>query len=97
MMSVKASIENKIRKEFSPIYLEVVDESHRHKMGSETHFKLLVVSEKFEKQSRVDRQRWVNQILSGELSGPIHALSQRLLTPSEWKPVQWTSPGCVRS
>ena len=99
-MSVRDSITGKIQKEFDPIYLDVVDESHQHHVpeGAESHFKVLVVSEKFENQSRIDRQRAMNELLKDELTGPIHALTQKLLTPKEWKEAtsSFKSPDCAK-
>ena len=37
----------------------------------------------FEGQSRLARQRAVNALLKAELSGPVHALSVKALTPGE--------------
>ena len=96
-LGVQELIRNKIQEEFDPLHLDVVDESHKHRGGSESHFKILVVSNKFEGQSRVDRQRSMNELLRDELAGPIHALMQRLLTPAEWKRdgAAFESPDCA--
>lgn len=70
-------------------HLEIVDESDRHRghagwrEGGETHFQITVVSPAFAGQSRIERHRRVNAILGEELSGPVHALSIRALTPEE--------------
>ena len=54
MSTVEKPIENAIRagltKELAPVHLEVVNESYMHNVpkGSETHFKVLVVSPQFE-------------------------------------------------
>uniref|UniRef100_T1JF53 Uncharacterized protein n=1 Tax=Strigamia maritima TaxID=126957 RepID=T1JF53_STRMM len=47
---VAMSISNKLLKEFNPAHLEVLNESYMHNVpkGAETHFKVIVVSEKFE-------------------------------------------------
>lgn len=84
---VQAIILEKLNSGFRPIHLDVLNESHSHNVpeNSETHFKVLMVSESFEGQSRVVRQRQVYQQLADELGGPVHALSLRLLTPKEWE------------
>lgn len=88
-MSVADLIHRKIDAALSPLTLEVKDESHLHaghagaREGGESHFRLLIVSEQFEGVSRVARQRMINDILREELSGPIHALAMKTLTPSE--------------
>ena len=97
-MNVQESIKSKIQEKFNPIFLDVVNESDKHRgpEGAESHFKVLVVSEKFKNQSRIDRQRSMNELLKKELLGPIHALTQRLLTPEEWEQAhsEFQSPDC---
>ena len=97
---IQETIERKIQNNLEPIHLDVINESQNHNVpkGAESHFKLLVVSEKFESQTRVERQRTVNNILKEELSGSVHALTQRLLTPTEWEKGQassFKSPDCA--
>ncbi len=84
---IEITIAKKLNNGFRPVHLEVLNESHSHNVpeNSETHFKVLMVSESFSGQSRVARQRQVYQTLSIELEGPVHALSLRLLTPDEWE------------
>lgn len=84
---IETQILEKLKTGFQPIHLDVLNESHTHNVpaNSETHFKVLMVSEAFEGQSRVARQRKVYQQLAEELEGPVHALSLRLLTPKEWE------------
>lgn len=47
---IETSIRTKISKALSPAHLEVINESTMHNVppGSETHFKVVVVSEEFE-------------------------------------------------
>ena len=54
-MTVQQTIESKIRGSLDPSYLTVVNESHMHSVppGSESHFKLVIVSDSFENASRV--------------------------------------------
>lgn len=76
---------------FEPSVLEIEDESHRHanhagRQGlpaGETHYKLAMVSSAFSGLSRVARQRAVNEVLAGEFSTGMHALSLTLRTPEE--------------
>ncbi len=97
---IAALIQRKLQEAFEPTHLEVVNESFMHSVpaGSETHFRVLVVSSRFQGLSRVDRQRLVNQALSSELKSGVHALGQRTLTPEEWIEAQTkaplTSPDC---
>ena len=71
---------------FAPTVLEVINESGNHNVppGSETHFKVVVVSEAFTGQSPVARHRAVNKALAAQLSGGVHALSIQALTPNQW-------------
>lgn len=82
-----------------PLILEIINESNRHHVpeGSETHFKLIIVSADFEEQSRIQRHRIIHKLLAAELQQDLHALSLFLYTPEEWqnsgKTVP-TSPAC---
>ncbi len=85
-MSVQQNIETKIAAALAPSHLEVVDESHMHSVppGSESHFRVVVVSERFEGLPLVRRHQTVNQILEQELRESLHALSMQTLTAAEW-------------
>ena len=99
-MNVQETIENKITEALSPSYLTVMNESHMHSVppGSESHFKLVVVTDSFHGVPRVRRHQTVNGILKDELAGPLHALSMETLTPEEWERkggVVRESPDCL--
>jgi BolA-like protein 1 len=98
-VSVAETIREKIQTSLSPAHLEVDNESHMHSVpkGSETHFKVLVVSEAFSGMSPVDRHRKVNAVLSAEFSSGLHALSLRTLTPEQWakERTPFESPKCL--
>ena len=85
-MTLQARIEQKLAAGLTPDLLVVENESHMHsvKPGSETHFKVLVVSPAFDGASRVARQRRVNELLRDELAGGVHALTMRAITPDEY-------------
>ncbi len=85
-MSTKTIIESKLNNHFKPLHLEVHNESHMHNVpeGSESHFKVVVVSTDFEGQKLLARHRAVNETLDAELKGGIHALSIHAMTPDEW-------------
>ena len=88
-MGVGNVIESKLRATLAPDQLEVVDESDHHRghagwrEGGESHFRITVISGAFVGQSRIERHRQINAILADELSGPVHALSIKALTPEE--------------
>lgn len=48
MNPIQASIKTKLEK-LEPFYIEIINESYMHNVpkGAETHFKVVVVSEKF--------------------------------------------------
>lgn len=85
-MSTQATIEQKITQSLRPMHLEVINESDQHNVptGSESHFKVTIVSEQFEGEMLVNRHRMVNELLAQELVGPIHALALHTMTPEEW-------------
>jgi stress-induced morphogen len=85
-MVVKTAIEDKLTRGLLPTMLLVDNESHMHSVpkGSETHFKVTVVSQRFDGLSRVDRQKLVYGILKAELAGGVHALTMTTRTPAEW-------------
>lgn len=88
-MSVAETIRKRLSEGLEPERLEIRDESHLHaghagaREGGESHFRLLIVSSKFEGASRVARQRMVNDLLREELKDRIHALAMKTLTPAE--------------
>ena len=89
----EAVIANAIRKKlqdaFAPSELIVEDESARHaghagaRQEGETHFRVRIVSKKFEGLSRVERQRRVHDVLKDEFALRVHALTLTTLTPAE--------------
>ncbi len=86
-MSVEATIEQKLLDTFSPSYLDVVNESHQHNVppGSESHFKVVIVSKAFEGERLIKRHRAINSVLADELAEKIHALALHTYTEKEWQ------------
>lgn len=85
-MNIQTQIEQKIQQALQPDVLEVVNESHMHNVapGSESHFKVTVVSEQFKGKMLIARHRQINGILAEELDGRIHALALHTMTPEEY-------------
>lgn len=83
---VEEAVRNKLQAAFVPTFFEVVNESYKHNVpaGSESHFKVVVVSTQFEGKSLIQRHRMVNQTLGEELKTLIHALSIQAKTPEQW-------------
>ena len=86
-MSAKKTIEHKLSEAFSPIYCEVINESHMHNVptGAESHFKVVLVSDEFEGLSLVKRHQRVYKVLAEELASGVHALALNTLTQAEWE------------
>lgn len=85
-MSMQTIIEQKLASEFDADYLQVENESHMHNVapGSESHFKVTIVSNSFNEQMLIKRHRMVNSALQQEMQ-QIHALALHTLTPQEWQ------------
>ena len=86
-MKVAQTITDKLSATFSPQHLEVINESNRHHVppNSETHFKLVIVSDKFNEKRLIARHRMVNELLADELNHGVHALTMHTYTNDEWE------------
>jgi BolA protein len=88
-MRIAAISERKLTEAFAPSHLELVDESALHaghagaRPEGESHFRLLIVSDRFETCSRLERQRLIYNVLDELMASDIHALSIKALTPTE--------------
>ena len=73
----------------SPIKLELINESHKHaghagsNNSGNSHFNLLIVSDAFIDQSKVQCHKMIYQLLAEELKDQVHALSIRAFTKDE--------------
>jgi len=89
--SVVAAIEQRLAR-LEPELLEIYDESGEHAghAGARDgggHYQVLIVSRRFEGESRIERHRMVYQALDGMLHKQVHALSITALTPQELQEV----------
>ena len=85
MISMQAKIEDKLQISLNPKHLEVINESNQHSGdATESHFKLVVVSESFIDMKLIDRHRFINKLFQDELNH-IHALAMHTYTPNEWQ------------
>ena len=84
-MNTQETITEKLQA-LSPEHLEVINESHMHNVpeGSESHFKVVIVSDDFKDKMLIARHRLVNKALEEELNGSIHALALHTMTIQEW-------------
>ncbi len=94
-MSIQSSIEQKLSS-LNPSHIEVLNESHMHSVpqNSETHFKVVLVSDEFSGKRLVQRHQLVYGLLEDELKGPVHALALHLYTAEEWQGAAPASPTC---
>ena len=93
-MSVKDEIEVKLAEGLSLSHMEVINESSNHNVpaGSESHFKLVLVSEEFAGKALLARHRSINALLADELKNKIHALAIHAYTASEWADKMGNAP-----
>jgi BolA protein len=87
---IKEEIENILQHEFSPTYLEVIDDSHKHARHPEAmlnqgagHFTVVMKTAIFDGVSLVKRHRLVYGKLLHMMDKNIHALSLKLLDSHE--------------
>ena len=83
---VEASIVAKIAAALEPVELKVINESYMHNVpkDSESHFKIVVVSDAFDGMRPIQRHRAVNSLLQKEFDAGLHALSIVAKTPAQW-------------
>lgn len=83
---IKEQIEEKLNKCIEPWHLEVINESPNHNVpdGAESHFKIIIVSEKFFEIRAVKRHQLIYSVLNEEMQ-KIHAIAIHPFTPEEWK------------
>lgn len=82
---IKDKIEQKLTNEISSLFVEVINESPNHNVpdGSESHFKVTVVSDDFENMRPVQRHQLIYKVLSEEMK-LIHAIAIHPFTKIEW-------------
>ncbi len=89
----------KLTAHFNPQHLEVHNESHMHSVppGSESHFKLVLVSQVFDGKRQVQRHQAVYACLAEELQQGLHALALHTYSPAEWQQAAAVpaSPQCL--
>jgi BolA protein len=93
-MSIQESIERKLAEGLEALHLEVINESGQHNVppGSETHFKVVVVSNDFEDKNLVAQHRLVYKLLGSELQSQVHALALHTYTEQDWHEGQGAAP-----
>ncbi|MCC9624525.1 BolA family transcriptional regulator [Thalassospira sp. MA62] len=90
-MQVADQIRNILTEQFSPAELMIMDDSSKHAGHSgadprgESHFSVLIVSDRFDGENRVNRQRMVYGALDALLKDRVHALALKTMTPAEYQ------------
>src|SRR5215208_838140 len=98
IMTRSKRIESKLL-EVVPKYFEIYNESSKHHVaeGSETHFKMIIVSPVFDGLTKIERHRLIHKLLADELQNGLHALTLHLFTEKEWESksnIDRSSPNC---
>ena len=73
-------IKKRLESHFSGDKIEVFDTR-----GTEDHFSIIVISEKFQDINIVKRHQMIYQIFKDEITKEIHAMQIQTYTNSEWK------------
>jgi BolA family transcriptional regulator, general stress-responsive regulator len=88
-MTTPERIESRLRQEFAPVHLEILDESRKHvghagAAAGGSHFSCVIVSAAFHDRSTLERHRSVYRALGDLLKSEVHALALQTLDPIEW-------------
>ncbi|XP_034486619.1 bolA-like protein DDB_G0274169 [Drosophila innubila] len=100
---IETAMRKALTTELKPVFLDVSNESPMHNTPkqAESHFRVLVVSEKFNDLTLIKRHRLVNDTIKNALQAAgfefMHALSIETKTPKQWQPEQEPekSPPCL--
>ena len=90
-MKRKINIENLILKNYEPEFFSVIDVSEQHRGHQnfredvESHFEIMIVSEKFRNLNRMERHRMVNKSLKEEFLSDLHSVIIKTYTSKEYK------------
>jgi stress-induced morphogen len=100
MGPVQSVIIDTLNVAFAGAYIDVTNESHMHSVpaGSESHFKVVLVSDSFAGKRLVQRHQLIYGLLAEQLAGPVHALALHTYTSEEWAEKNGnapTSPNCL--
>ena len=90
-MKRKINIENLILKNYEPEFFSVLDVSEQHRghqnfnENVESHFEIIIVSEKFKNLNRIERHRMVNHSLKDEFLSDLHSVIIKTYTLEEYR------------
>ncbi|XP_062123771.1 bolA-like protein DDB_G0274169 [Drosophila sulfurigaster albostrigata] len=89
---IETAMRKALTTELKPLFLDVSNESPMHNTPkqAESHFRVLVVSDKFNDLTLIKRHRLVNDTIKKALEAAgfefMHALSIEAKTPKQWQP-----------
>ncbi len=86
-VGIAASLQQSLLTKLQPLHLDIVNESNNHSVpaNSETHFRVVIVSEAFTNKSRVQSHQIVYATVRHLMQNPIHALALHTYTASQWQ------------
>lgn len=89
--SRKERMEKTLIEKFNPTKLEIINDSNNHsvKEGSETHFRVYIVSESFKNKTKVQTHQEIYKLFTSEMGdkhlNKLHSLSIFSYTPEEYE------------
>ena len=92
-MNRKTKIEKMIHSCFQPYFCSVKDVSEQHrghqsfKENVESHFEIIIVSQKFDNKSKIIRHRMINEGLQKEFQSDLHSVTIKAHTIDEDKKI----------
>ncbi len=100
MSKMETTIKNLLIDSLKPSILSITNESYMHNVpeDSESHFKIVIVSNNFKNQSNVKRHQLIYRVLD-DIMKLIHALSIYAFDEDEYKdnPIVLDSPNCINN
>ena len=97
---METTIKNLLIDSLKPSILSITNESYMHNVpeDSESHFKIVIVSNNFKNQSNVKRHQLIYRVLD-DITKLIHALSIYAFDEDEYKenPIVLDSPNCINN
>lgn len=85
-MTTQDTIVQKLNEAFQVAHLTVENESYKHNVppGSESHFKVVLVSDDFSGKRKVQQHQAIYKVLEQELAGSVHALALHTYDEAAW-------------
>lgn len=94
---IENEIKNILTKSINCNFLNIENESHNHSAkSSQSHFKVVIVSDDFLTMPMLKRHRFINELLA-DIYKKVHALSIRSYDINQWQKLKDkpTSPICA--